>query len=100
MAEEERPKVAGDFGVALYDAETQKAVHYGQAWWALRKGMKPYIKGNVTIGGRKYHMALAPHRADSYPTTRIIHRELIRESVVRAHEAGDLDFEPEERKDE
>jgi hypothetical protein len=45
----------------------------------------------MTIDGVSYRFAAFPRRADSYPTAKVIRRELLRESAVRALEGGEIE---------
>jgi hypothetical protein len=46
----------------------------------------------VRLDGREYGFAVFPRRPDSYPTAKVIRRELLRESAVRALEGGEIEI--------
>lgn len=102
MSEKRDEPSASDFRVVVYQQNGPKRpVLFGRAWWSLRPGgILPYLKFKVMIAGKNYIFALMPNRSDSYPTPKIINRELLRQSAQRAHDEGFIEFGPESEEDD
>lgn len=63
-----------------------------RGYWNLKRGdIKPYISFKAMIDGEEYRFTVWPRRPDSYPTAKIIRRELLRESAIRSQEDGLLE---------
>lgn len=80
-----------DFWVYVYDDRpgSQLWQHRGNGYWALKKGtLKPYARATVEIHGKKYRVLFFPRNEASYPAPKIIEREVMRHSVIRAQDEG------------
>lgn len=103
MSEEKRDDpLPSDFRVVVYErGGRRKPVGYSRAFWSLRPGsILPYVRFNLTLADKGYVLALIPNRSDSYPAPKIINRELLRQSALRAQEEGFIEFGPESEKDD